>query len=453
MPRDRLPLHQAEGTLTRYVIRAGGVVDATGADPKRDHAVLVEDDKISAIGPIDKIKADGAEVIELGDCTILPGLMDLHVHLHAQNQRTYNQFRAATFEVTPQLNMLHALAHAQLTMEAGFTTLRDLGWIAAHGSVVKEAVALREAINARFVPGPRLIIGAFTTTTNSHLEMTLPGGYPRRDGYTYTGDGPWELRKLAREYIRAGADVIKCISSGGTGADEDVDKPNLNMTQEELDAAIGEATTFGKRAAVHCYTGETQIMAMKAGASTLEHCIRTSDAAMAMMKDKDVTLVPTLAKRTDEAIEIGSKAGRAPKFSDGMRQGQKLGRETFKKLHKAGVKLALGTDTTVEPYAGRNSQEMLEYVDLGMSPMEAILTGTRNAAAALGMSKTLGTLEVGKIADILAVRGDPTKDITLFMKPDNIRLVMKEGRVYVDKRPKHERSVLQERDRDWAVAF
>jgi imidazolonepropionase-like amidohydrolase len=433
---------------TKVLIRADALIDGSGEGPKRDHGVLIDGDRIAAVGPVSSLKTDGAEIIDLKDATILPGLMDLHVHLMAQNLMSYTNYRATTFEVTPQAQMLHAILHAQITMEMGFTTLRDVGWFGYTGNLIKELVAIRDAFGQRLLPGPRMYVAAMSTVTGSHLEMIMPPAAVRPEGTT--ADGPWELRKLVRVNIRAGADWIKTNASGGTSGFQSVVNVNNAMTQEELDAIVSEAHTFGKRVAIHSFTAESQKMALKAGADTLEHSVFTDDEAIKMMLERGTTLVPTLVKRCDETMALGTKSGRLPLFTTRMKSVQATARESFKKLHKAGVKLALGTDTTVEPLAGQNAQELCEYVTYGMTPIEALQTATKNAAEALGHGKDLGTLEPGKIADVIAVRGDPTTDIALFKERQNIQLVVKAGRVYLDRRPGHERSIIQDREWDWA---
>jgi len=431
------------------LIRGAALIDGTGESPKRDHGVVIEGDRITAVGPISSLKAGDAEVVDLTGATLLPGLMDLHVHLMAQNLMSYTNYRATTFEVTPQAQMLHAILHAQLAMEMGFTTLRDLGWFGYTGNLIRELVAMRDAFGQRLLPGPRMFVAAMTTVTGSHLEMIMPPTAVRPEGTT--ADGPWELRKLVRSHIRAGADWIKTNASGGTSGFQSVVNVNNAMTQEELDAIVSEAHILGRKVAIHSFTAESEKMALRAGVDTLEHSVFTDDEAIAMMLERAITLVPTLVKRCDETMALGTKSGRLPLFTTRMKSVQSSARETFKKLHKAGVKLALGTDTTVEPLAGQNAQELSEYVTYGMSPLEALQTATKNAAEALGLGKDLGTIEPGKIADVIAVQGDPTKDIGLLKSRENISLVMKAGRIYVDRRRGNERSIVQERDWDWAL--
>jgi imidazolonepropionase-like amidohydrolase len=334
-------------------------------------------------------------------------------------------------------------------MEMGFTTLRDLGWFGYSGNLINELVTMRDAFSQRLIPGPRMYVAAMSTVTGSHLEMIIPPAAARAEGTT--ADGPWELRKLVRRNVRAGADWIKTNASGGTSGFASVVNVANAMTQEELNAIVNEAHIRGRKVAIHAFTAESQKMALIAGTDTLEHSVYTDDEAIKMMLERGTPLVPTLVKRCDETMALGTKAGRLPLFTERMSSVQKHARESFQKLHRAGVKLALGTDTTVEPLAGQNAQELSEYVTYGMTPLEAIQTATKNAAEALGLAKDLGTLESGKIGDVIAVSGDPTKDIGLFKKRENIQLVVKAGRVYLDRRQGHERSIIQERDWDWAL--
>ncbi|MGQ0749620.1 MAG: metal-dependent hydrolase family protein, partial [Betaproteobacteria bacterium] len=356
--------------------------------------------------------------------------------------------RVAQFEIMPHLQQMYALFHAQLCFDMGFTTLRDLGMNSNRGLLTNELCAVRDAIDAGIMEGPRMLIGGFTTITGSHLDLIQPRAMPRF-GFN-TADGPWELRKLARTNLLAGCDVIKTCASGGGGTDKE--EPDIrNMTQEELDAIVDEAHAFHKTAAVHCFTTQAQRMAMKAGADTIEHMVFNDDETIDLIAEAGIPVTPTLSHRTDHAIQLRREIGTAEFVLRKMKFLQPHCFETFQKMYKAGVRIAMGTDMGFEPDMGSNGAELEIYVKLGMKPMDAILTATRNAAQAIKRGNDLGTIEAGKLADIVAVDGDPLKDIACLQKKEKIQLVMKEGRVYADRRPGMNKSVVNVKAGDWKI--
>jgi imidazolonepropionase-like amidohydrolase len=308
--------------------------------------------------------------------------------------------------------------------------------------------AVRDAINAGIVEGPRMLIGAFTTMTGSHLDLIQPRAMYRW-GFN-TADGPWELRKLARKNLLAGADVIKTCASGGGGTDKE--EPDIrNMTQEELDAIVDEAHALHKITAVHCFTTQAQRMALKAGTDTIEHMVFSDDETIDMIKEAGVPVTPTLSHRTDHAIQLRREHGTAEFVLRKMKYLQPFCFESFQKMYKAGVKIAMGTDMGFEPDMGSNAAELEIYVKLGMSPMDAILTATRNAAQAIKLDRELGTIEEGKLADVVAVNGDPLKDIACLQQKKNIELVLKEGHVFADRRSGRSKNVVNVSPGEWKM--
>lgn len=431
------------------VIYGGRLIDGTGGSVIKDPVIVVQGKRIKAIGKKGLVATPkGAEIIDAKKYTLMPGMFDCHVHVAAYNVLTFHNYRVAIFEVSPQLESFYALFHAQMCFEMGFTTLRDLGRATPKGQFTAELCALRNAINAGIVPGPRLLVCGRAVITNSHLDLVLPRASDR--GSDMVADGPWELRRLTREQLRIGVDVIKTSVSGGGGtADEEPDV--RNMTQEELDAIVDEAHAFHKPVAPHCFTAQSHKMCVKAGVDTIEHIVFTDDETIAMIKDAGIPVVPTLSHRTDHAIEVRRKIGTPQNVLTKMKKIQPYTFESFKKFHQAGVKLAMGTDMGLDPEMGSNAVELALYVKLGMTPMEAILTATKNAAEALHMDKDLGTLEVGKLADILAVDGDPSRDITVIQKKENIKMVMKDGRPYVDKISPEKKYVMHPEPGAWKI--
>ena len=435
------------------VIRGASLIDGRGGDPLKNAVIVVQGSHIKAVGSRDdkdlaaNIPQD-AEVIDAEGCTLMPGMMDLHIHTAMFNCMTFHNHRVAQFEIMPHLQQMYALFHAQNCFDMGFTTLRDLGMNGPRGLLVDEMCAVRDSINAGILEGPRMLIGAFTTMTGSHLDLIQPRAM-YRFGFN-TADGPWELRKLTRKNLLAGADVIKTCASGGGGTDKE--EPDIrNMTQEELDAIVDEAHALHKITAVHCFTTQAQRMAMKAGTDTIEHMVFSDDETIDMIVAAGVPVTPTLSHRTDHAIQLRREVGTAEFVLKKMKYLQPFCFETFQKMYKAGVKIAMGTDMGFEPHMGTNAAELEIYVKLGMKPMDAILTATRNAAQAIKLGHELGTIEPDKLADIIAVNGDPLADIACLQQKQNIQLVMKEGRVYADRRPGKSRNVVNVKQGDWKI--
>ncbi|MGA8033930.1 MAG: amidohydrolase family protein, partial [Casimicrobiaceae bacterium] len=390
----------------------------------------------------------GAEVVDCGSCTLMPGMLDVHIHTMMFNCLTFHNYRVAQWEITPELQQMYGLFHAQLCFDMGFTTLRDMGLAASRGLLVSEACAIRDAIDAGIVEGPRMLVAGFTTITGSHLDLIQPRA-ALRVGFQ-TADGPWELRKLARTNLLAGCDVIKTCASGGGGTDKE--EPDIrNMTQVELDALVDEAHAFHKTCAVHCFTPSAQRMALEAGADTIEHMVFSDDETIGMIKDKGVYVTPTLSHRTDHAIRLRKEQGTSQFVLNKMKGLQEYCFGTFQKMYKAGVNIAMGTDMGFDPEMGTNAAELEIYVKLGMAPMHALQTATINAARAIKVDSQLGTLEAGKLADVVAVDGNPLENIACLKEKRNIQMVMKEGRIHADRRPGHSKNVVSAEPGSWKI--
>lgn len=431
------------------VIKGGTLIDGNGGKPLKNAVIVLEGRRIKRVCSKDEIKIPPrAEVIDCTGLTLMPGLMDVHLHTMMFNCLTFHNYRVAQWEITPELQQMYGLFHAQLCFDMGFTTLRDLGLNSSRGLLTAHLCAVRDAINAGIVEGPRMFIGGFTTITGSHLDLIQPRAMQRL-GFQ-TADGPWELRKLARTNLLAGCDIVKTCATGGGGTDKE--EPDIrNMTQEEIDAIVDEAHAFHKLAAVHCFTPAGQRMALKAGADTIEHMVFHDDETIDMIAEAGVWMTPTLLHRTDHAIETRKDQGTSQFVLNKMKALQPYCYETFQKMHKAGVNIALGTDMGFDPEMGTNARELEVYVKLGMKPMDAILSATRNAARALKIDKELGTVETGKLADLIAVKGDPVKDITVLQDKKNIQIVMKEGRIYADRRAGKNKNVVNVKPGDWKI--
>lgn len=444
-------LQPAEPTTgpVRYVT-AARMIDCTGAEPHKDPVIVLKGKRIDQIGTKDTIRIpQGAEVLDCGAATLIPGLMDIHIHTMMFNCLTFHNHRVAQWEITPELQQMYGMFHAQLCFDMGFTTLRDLGLNSQRGLLVSEACAIRDAFDAGIVEGPRMLVAGFTTITGSHLALIQPRAAVRL-GFQ-TADGPWELRKLARTNLLAGCDVIKTCTTGGGGTDKE--EPDIrNMTQEELDAVVDEAHAFHKPAAVHCFTPQGQRMALKAGVDTIEHMVFSDDETIGMIKESGTWVTPTLSHRTDHAIAVRKEVGTSKFVTDKMKKLQPYCFDTFQKMVKAGINIAMGTDMGFDPEMGTNAAELAIYVDLGMKPMHALQTATINAAKAIKLDKDLGTLEAGKLGDIVAVAGDPLTDIKRLQEKKNIHIVMKEGKVYADRRPGgRSKSVVNAEPGSWKI--
>ncbi len=431
----------------QLAVKGKALIDGNGGPVVANPVILLDGERIAAVGSDKDIKIPpGVEVVDASHCTLMPGMMDLHIHLCMFNNRTFKNYRVAQWEVTPHLQQMYAYFHAQLCFEMGFTTLRDLGQQSTRGLMTESMCAVRDAIEAGVLSGPRIVVGAFTYMTGSHLELIFPRA-AERHGFQ-SADGPWELRKLARMNLRAGCDVIKTCASGGGGTDKE--EPDVrNHTQEELDALVDEAHALHKQCAIHCFTPGAHRMALKAGCDTIEHMVFHDDDSMEKILEAKMWLTPTLSHRTDHAIAIRKDMG-TPEFTlRKMKTIQPHCYKTVQRFYNSGVNIAMGTDMGFEPGMGSNAFELETYVGLGMTPMDAILTATRNAARALKKDKDLGTLDAGKLADIVAVDGDPLADIRILQERKRIQLVMKEGDIYVDRRPGHSKEIVHAEPDSW----
>lgn len=430
-------------------IKVGRLIDGNGGDVVDNAVILMEDQRITAVGPAAGVDIpEGAEIIDEPSLSAMPGMMDLHIHLCMFNNLTFKNYRVAQWEVTPELQQMYMLFHSQLCLERGFTTLRDLGLIAARGLMTSSSCAVRDAIDAGILAGPRLICGAFTVGTGSHLDLINPRAAMRNP--ESTADGPDEMRKLARRNLLKGAEWLKTCASGGGGTDKE--EPDVrNHTQDELDAICDEAHAQHKHCSIHCFTPDAHRMAIKAGADTIEHMVFYDEDSVEKILESGTPMTPTLLHRTDNAIEIRRRTG-TPSFTlEKMKGIQPHCFKAFQKMHKSGVRIAMGTDMGFEPDMGSNASELALYVELGMTPLEAIQTATRNAAEALHIDDDLGTLEAGKLADIVLVDGDPSKDIKVLEPRENIQMVFKEGKCFVDRRPGHDVRVIPADYGSWRI--
>lgn len=392
------------------VIHAGHMLDVKTGKTLNDVWIVIDHDKIIRAGT-DAVPA--ANIIELPNATLLPGLIDAHTHITFDPNFGYQELG-----VSIPKQALTGAKNARVTLEAGFTTIRNVG---ASGYT---DIALRDAINEGMLPGPRIdASGPALSITGGHCDNNLlPYEYhATSDG---AADGVEGVQHKVREIIKYGADVIKVCATGGVLSKGD-DPQASQYSLEELKAIVADAHRLGRKVAAHAHGAQGILWASEAGVDSIEHGSYIDDAGIQMMKSKGTYLVPTLYLQ-DWMTENATKIGLPEMYAGKMRAVSAVARANIKKAFDAGVKVAFGTDAAVYPH-GLNAREFAVYVKLGMTPLHAIQTATINAADLLGWSDRIGTLEPGKFADMIAVNGDPTKDVTLLEHPV---FVMKGGVVY-----------------------
>jgi len=403
------------------VLKSARLFDGKSASLQSPGMVFVSGDKIVHVGGEAAIPA-GSQVIDLGGATLLPGFMDAHTHLRGERSNDGRQDRIDLLEHTVPERTLAATALARKTLMAGFTTIRDLG------SSDFIDIGLRNAIRRGLIEGPRILAAVRGIgTTGGHCDST--NGYrfgflnPANEPPT-VANGPDAMRAAVRWNVKYGADVIKTCASGGVlSLNDDVDSPQL--TQEELNALVDQAHSMRKKAAAHSHGAEAARRAIRAGIDSIEHGSFLDDEALRMMKERGTFYVPTLmaSQGLREILDSGGRMD--PRQARKARQAMDAVDVTVRKAVSMGVRIAFGTDAGVYPH-GRNPEEFKLLVDRGMRPIDALRSATSVDAELFGISSTVGTLEAGKIADIIAVPGDPLSDIRVTEK---VFFVMKEGRI------------------------
>jgi imidazolonepropionase-like amidohydrolase len=405
---------QSTPTPHHLVIRPGHVLDVKTGNTLSGQAIVIEDDKIVSVGPAADAKlAPGTESIDLPNATVLPGLIDAHTHLTFDT----NQIGYPALGISVPREALTGAKNARITLEAGFTTVRNVG---ASGY---SDVALRDAINAGDVPGPRMLVsGPALGITGGHCDENL---LPFEFHYQAEGvaDGIAAVQHKVREVIKYGADVIKICATGGVMSKGD--DPNASQyTLEEMKTIVAEAHRLGRKVAAHAHGAEGVRWASMAGVDSIEHGHLMDDDAIATLKKNGTYLVPTLYLMDWNRENLGKR--NAPDYIvKKMEMVSAAGQNNVKKAFAAGLKVGFGTDAAVYPH-GLNAHEFAVYVRLGMTPLQAIQTSTIHDADLLGWSNKIGTIEPGKWADIIAVDGDPLKDVTTL---EHVKFVMKGGEV------------------------
>jgi imidazolonepropionase-like amidohydrolase len=411
-----------------YVLKAARLFDGKSNSVVSPGMVVVAGGKITAVGSNTAIPA-GAQTIDLGDATLLPGFIDAHTHLTSPFSDDYKQMRLDTLQKTIAEKALDATVNARVTLMAGFTTVRDVG------STDYLDVGLRNGIRNGDVPGPRMLVTVHALgSTGGHCDHT--DGY--REGLFGHEAGPFEgvingpdqARYAVRLDHKYGADIIKICASGGVlSPTDDVDTPQL--TQEELNAIVDEAHALRRKTAAHAHGAEAAKRAIRAGIDSIEHGSFLDDEALDMMKQRGTYLVPTLMAVQGLQEKFDRGIYMPPAIETKARAAIAAIHSTFQRALAKGVKIGLGTDAGVYPH-GRNAEEFHQMVDLGMKPADALKAGTSADAELLGLADKIGTLEAGKLADVVAVPGDPTQKIR---QTEHVFFVMKEGVIFRNDAP------------------
>jgi imidazolonepropionase-like amidohydrolase len=396
-------------------IRAGRLFDGKSQNLLSDQVVLIEGDRIKEVGPAASVQIPtGARVIDLTHATVLPGLIDGHEHIFLTGEDN-GRYDEQLLKESWQYRTIEAIVNAKKDLEAGFTAMRDCE---TEGAMYSD-VDVKNAINRGLIPGPRLEVAT--------RAMSTTGGYPL-EGYSPevpvpTGvqivNGPEEARTGVREQIKYGADFIKVYGTHKFYFAPDGKLVNIpTFTLEELQAVVDEAHREGKKVACHAYGGVGLHTCLDAGVDSIEHGLDLDDAAISEMVEKGIYLVPTLyvyeTIREDDMKLSGGKASRAS-----------IHEASFRKALARGVKIAFGTDAGPFPH-GTQAKEFEYMVRYGMTPAQAILSSTQEAATLMGMQDEIGTVEKGKYADLVAVQGNPLEDIT---ELERVKFVMKGGEI------------------------
>ncbi len=421
MARTGFPAPAASAPVP-MVLKADRLFDSVSGKVLEHGVVVVSGTKIQAVGA-DVAIPTGAKVIDFGDATLLPGFIDAHVHLSAESSANYYEDWYEGIMRFPAEQALYGAHYAKATLEAGITTVRDLGssdWI---------SLGLRNAIQAGVIPGPRMLVANNAIgATGGHADQdpVPPQRIAVAGPILGVCNGPDECRAAVRYQVKYGANVIKFMPSGGVlSLSDPVD--NVQLTQEEMNAIVSEAHAWNRKVAAHCHGDKAAKMAIAAGVDSIEHGTFLQDDTLQEMKKKHVYLVATLFA----GYWVGQRLDQfPPPIAEKARAAAAQAQQMFQHAVKIGVPIAMGTDAGVEPH-GQNATEFFLMAKNGMAPAQVLMAGTAGGADLLGIADKTGTLEAGKFADIVAVPGNPLADMRVTEHPV---FVMKEGIAYRDDR-------------------
>jgi imidazolonepropionase-like amidohydrolase len=394
------------------VVRAARLIDGRGGAPIAPAVVLIRGERIEAVGANLPIPA-GARIIDLGGATLLPGLIDLHTHLTSTGVHWEDEL----LKTTPGQAALHGARNAMVTLQAGFTTCRDMGPTWPYTDI-----DLRKAIDEGVVPGPRLMVaGNYVSATGGAGDARQFSIFVDVPIVRNLADGPDEIRKAVRTNLKAGADFIKILATGAV-LSKGTPPGAQQYTEDELRVAVEEAARWGRHVAAHAHGTDGIKAAIRAGIHTIDHGSMMDDEAVALMRTHHTAFVPTLY--TSESIAADPNVPESEKVRS--RQIAAVKDKSFQLVLKAGLPIGFATDAAVVPH-GQNAREFGMRVRLGQSPMDAIVSATRTAAEIIGWGDRVGTVEAQRFADLIAVSGDPLRDIT---ELERVTWVMKGGIVY-----------------------
>jgi imidazolonepropionase-like amidohydrolase len=411
---------QAPGKV--IVLKAARMFDGKSNSLTTPGLVVITDNKITAVGSGATVPA-GAQVIDLGDATLLPGFIDAHTHLTMMHSDDWKGRELDQLQKSIAEQALDSSVNAKVTLMAGFTTVRDVG---SHDQL---DVGLRNAIRHGDVPGPRMLVSVHAIgSTGGHCDDTAgfrQGLFPETGPSQGVINGADQAREAVRLAHKYGADIIKTCASGGVlSPTDDVDTPQL--TQEELNALVDEAHALRLKVATHCHGAEAGKRAILAGVDSIEHGTFLNDEDLDMMKQRGTYYVPTLMAVQGLQEQIAKGLYLPPLIQMKAQMAIDHIRKTFQNAIGKGVTIGLGTDAAVYPH-GRNAEEFHQMTDLGMKPIDALKAGTSADAKLLNIADRTGSLEVSKLADVVAVPGDPTQNIRA---TEHVLFVMKEGTIY-----------------------
>ncbi len=407
-------------SVTSFSLFGGRLIDGTGGPVVEDAIVVVRQGKIASVGAA---APPDLQVFDVTGHTVMPGLIDGHVHLRssAAPGRAGDYMWQATTFIEEQT--LHCAGNARIALESGVTTVRDM----AGG---RPEVATKHAIDDGILPGARVVAAGFVGMTAGHGDMFCPAGITPR--YWPEADGVDECRKLVRVHARDGVDLIKVCTSGGVLSTGDRNEWR-NYTMEETLAIVDEAHALGMKVAAHAHTKAGIAQALRAGVDTIEHGSSLDEELIEMMLEAGVMLCPTLSITTF-LVEHGAEAGIAAESLQKTYDLRERSLEGHRAAHAAGVPIFMGTDSSAAYRFGRHAGELrLMEERIGLSPMEAVVAATANAARALGVGDRLGTVAPGMVADLMVVAGNPLEDLAVLEDPGKVRAVIQAGEVMVDR--------------------